>query len=138
MSQLLEEDVHVSIGTDNFLTTIQSGKHQLIADEPESKGGKDKGSSPYQLLLASLGSCSVITLKMYAQNKKWDLISVDVKLNMEQVQRESEKVMVITRKISLSGNLDTEQKERLLAVAKACPVAKILTGTVEIESSLEV
>jgi putative redox protein len=138
MSQLLEEDVRVSIGTDNFLTTIKSGKHQLIADEPESKGGKDKGASPYQLLLASLGSCSVITLKMYAQNKKWDLISVNVKLNMEQVQRENDKVMVITRKISLSGNLDDEQKERLLAVAKACPVAKILTGTVEIESSLEV
>ena len=57
---------------------------------------------------------------------------------MEQVQRENDKVMVITRKISLSGNLDDEQKERLLAVAKACPVAKILTGTVEIESSLEV
>jgi putative redox protein len=88
-------------------------------------------------LLASLGSCSVITLKMYAQNKKWDLISVDVKLNIEQVQKENEKITVITRKISLSGNLDSEQKERLLAVAKACPVAKTLTGTVEIESSLE-
>ncbi len=137
MDFILDKDILISSQGENYLTHIQLANHQLIADEPESKGGKDKGSNPYQLLLASLGSCSAITIRMYAQNKKWDVHLVDIKLNLAQVQRENEKITVIVRKISLGGNLTSEQKERLLAVAKACPVAKILTGSVEIESSLE-
>ncbi len=137
MDFILDKDILISSKEENYLTHIQLASHELIADEPESKGGKDKGPNPYQLLLASLGSCSAITLRMYAQNKKWDIGSVNVKLNLAQLQKENEKITVIVRKISLSGNLSQEQRERLLAVAKVCPVAKILTGNIEIESILE-
>jgi putative redox protein len=137
MDYILDKDIQILSEGENYLTHIQLANHELIADEPESKGGKDKGPNPYQLLLASLGSCSAITIRMYAQNKKWDIGSVNVKLNLAQVQKENEKITVIIRKISLGGNLSQEQRERLLAVAKACPVAKILTGSIEIESSLE-
>ncbi|HMV42597.1 MAG TPA: OsmC family protein [Leptospiraceae bacterium] len=137
MAQLLDSDVIVSIKNEDYLSEVSIGKHRLVADEPESKGGQDKGPNPYEMLLASLGSCTVITLRMYAQNKKWEIGTVQVKLNLEQVQRESEKITVIRRKIHFSENLESDKKDRLLAVAKACPVAKIISGTVEIDSALE-
>lgn len=137
MGQLLEKDVIVNISSQNYLTNIQAGKHLLTADEPISKGGADEGATPYELLLASLGSCTVITLRMYAQNKKWEIGNVQVRLNMEQVQRDTERITVIQRNNSFSDNLDQEKKERLLSVAKACPVAKIISGTIEINSSIE-
>jgi putative redox protein len=136
MEKLLETDVKISIGQEKYLAHINTGNHAIVADEPVAKGGKDAGPNPYQLLLASLGSCTTITVKMYAERKGWDLQSIDVALNMEQETTQEGKHTVFMRRLQLRGNLTDEQRQRLLQVAKACPVAKILTGKIEIDSQL--
>ncbi|KAB2914263.1 MAG: OsmC family protein [Bacteroidetes bacterium] len=136
MEKLLDNDVKVFLGGEKYTTQIDTVNHVFLADEPENKGGFDKGPAPYQLLLASLGSCTAITVKMYAERKNWPLENVHVTLNMEQEDTPQGKHTVFIRKLHLAGALSQEQQERLLTVAKACPVAKILTGTIEIDSRL--
>jgi putative redox protein len=136
MEKLLQTDVKVNIGHDKYAARIDTGNHQLVADEPVTKGGQDTGPAPYQLLLASLGSCTVITVKMYAERKGWDLQSVDVSLNMEQETTTEGKHTVFLRRLQLQGNLTDEQRQHLLKIAEKCPVAKLLTGKIEITSQL--
>src|SRR5579872_1608559 len=127
---LLKDDVNVSIGREQYAATISTGKHQLIADEPEDHGGKDKGLSPYQLLLSSLGACTSITLRMYADRKQWPLEGVHVSLNMDRLKEGDMDKTIIKRVIRLSGNLLPEQRERLLSVANSCPVHKVLSSQI--------
>jgi putative redox protein len=136
MNKLLKSDVQVALGRQKYTAQVYARGHVLIADEPIEDGGSDLGFAPYELLLASLGSCTAITLRMYADRKLWDLQHVDVQLNMEQESTEHGKHTVFTRRLKLTGNLDDGQRQRLLQVAKACPVAKILSGKIEINSQL--
>jgi putative redox protein len=136
MEKLLEQGVSISLGKQNYATQIQARTHKLVADEPLKAGGTDTGFAPYELLLAGLGSCTAITMRMYADRKEWDLQHIDVKLNMEQETTTTGKHTVFSREIKLTGNLDDKQKERLLSIAKQCPVAKILNGQIEINSRL--
>ena len=78
-----DEPVVVSIGRDHYETHVRAGRHELAADEPASVGGTDKGVNPYQLLLASIGTCKAITLRMYADRKGWDLEQVAIALRHE-------------------------------------------------------
>jgi putative redox protein len=128
----LEQPVTIQSTTENFETLIKVRQYQFIADEPIDLGGKDKGPTPYELLLGSLGACTVITLKMYAQNKNWNLQDVHVSLNFSSEVIEGKKKTTFHREIKLDGELDTTQRERLIQIAKACPVAKIISGEVEI------
>ena len=91
----LKEPVKVSIGEEHYLTHVNIRQHHLVADEPEDLGGKDLGATPYELLLAALGSCTVITLKMYSQNKKWDLQQVNAELNLSTEVLEGQKKTTI-------------------------------------------
>lgn len=136
MEKLLDKDVSIVLGKQKYATQISARNHQLIADEPKTAGGTDKGFAPYELLLASLGSCTAVTLRMYADRKEWDLQQIDVQLNMEQEITKEGKHTVFLRQLKLKGDLDDKQKERLLAIAKQCPVAKILNGEIEIQSQL--
>ncbi len=129
---------------DKFTTQIQMGKHSLMADEPRSAGGYDYGPSPYDLLNASLGSCTAMTLRMYANHKKWDLKEVRIHLQHEKKHvsdaentDKNEKLDHITRTIELDGDLDDKQKKRMLEIADKCPVHKSLTQTIVIESRLK-
>ena len=103
---------------------IQSGAHRLAADEPVSIGGLDLGPAPYDLLLASLGACTTMTLRMYANQKKWALTQVRVTLTH---QKREDRADLITRDIKLEGNLDETQRQRLLEIANKCPVHRTLT-----------
>ncbi len=134
MEKLLEQAISITLGKQKYATQITARNHTLIADEPKEEGGSDTGFAPYELLLASLGSCTAITLRMYANRKEWDLQQIDVKLNIEQTSTKEGKHTVFHRDIKLKGNLDDKQKERLLAIAKQCPVAKMLNGQIEIKS----
>lgn len=136
MKKVLDENVKVFIGLEDYATSISTRYHTITGDEFISKGGQDKGPAPFELLLGSLGSCTAITLKTYANSKNWDLQSVEVFLNMEQAGPEDGKNTIFTRQINMRGNLSTEQTQRLLNVAKNCPVAKLLTGRVEINTQL--
>ena len=125
-----------SIKKENYKIEIKSPSgNTVIADEPENMGGKDLGFSPKELLASALAACTSATVKMYADRKEWDLH--EVKINIELDFRASENKTVISRKIGFVGNLDATQKSRLLAIANACPVYKILSNPIEIISQVE-
>jgi putative redox protein len=131
---MAQPTVTAHIGSTNFQVLFDDGKHTWLADEPESIGGGDRGPTPVSLLLSSLGACTSITLKMYAQRKGWPLTDVHVALAMQTGDDGS----TIDRQIVLIGELSEEQRERLLQIANACPVHKILTGSITIRSGLAV
>ena len=122
------------IGKDRYKVKIESPSGNLvIADEPVSIGGKDTGFSPFELLGSALAACTSATLRMYADRKEWDL--QEVNLEIEVKQNETRTQTHILRKIELIGNLSPEQKSRLISIANACPVHKILTNQIEISTS---
>ncbi|MFM9948259.1 MAG: OsmC family protein [Saprospiraceae bacterium] len=106
----------------------------IIADEPETAGGKDLGFSPSELLAASLAACTAATLRMYADRKGWDLTEVKIKINLE--RDESANKTNISRELELIGNLDEAQKARLFTIAEKCPVHKMLSNPIEISTQL--
>ncbi|HJW06857.1 MAG TPA: OsmC family protein [Rhodanobacter sp.] len=105
------------------------------ADEPVDEGGANTGPAPHRLLLSALGACTAITLQMYAARKGWPLRHVDVELKFNP-DGTPESGNDITRLITLEGELDDEQRERLLQIANKCPIHKVLTGEVRIASRL--
>ena len=127
-----ERVVTAAIGTTNYQVTFDDGAHLWHADEPVSLGGGDRAPTPVSLLLSGLGACTSITLKMYAQRKGWPLEDVQVSLSLSTGDQGS----TIDRKIVLHGALTDEQRERLLQVANACPVHKILTRPIGINTGL--
>ena len=125
--------LQATLGAEDYLVSLHARDHEVLADEPASLGGNDQGLTPYELVLGGLGACTSITLKMYAQRKGWKLDDVDVKLEMTVTRDE---VPVITRKIKVHGELTPEQCERLLYIANVCPVHKLLSNPIQIDSAL--
>ncbi len=132
-------------GEGRFTQTIMAGPHVLRADEPESFGGLDSGPSPYDLLLAGLGACTSMTVRLYAERKGIALDAVAVELRHEKIHAEdcadcktrNGKIDLIDRKLTLVGDLSDEQRTRLLEIADKCPVHRTLTSEVEIRTGLE-
>jgi putative redox protein len=127
-----------------YRTEILAGTHRLVADEPLSAGGTDSGPDPYGLLLAGLGACTSITLRMYADHKRWPLESIYVHLHHQKIhakdceacKSDSGKVDLIEREIELIGPLDASQRQRLLEIADKCPVHRTLTSEIMVETRL--
>jgi len=127
-----------------FSQLLTAGHHSFVSDEPEEDGGEDLGPGPYELLLWALGSCTAMTLLMYARNKGWDLAEVSVHLTHDRVHAEdgaaaeagTGKIEVIERQISVRGQLSEEQRQRLLEIAARCPVHKTLTHTPQVIDSI--
>ncbi|MGV8964664.1 MAG: alpha/beta fold hydrolase [Cellulomonas sp.] len=127
-----------------FRHEVRAGNHTWIADEPLDVGGHDSGPGPYDLLLAGLGACTSMTLRMYADRKGWPLTSIDVQLQHDRIHAKdcetcttSEgRVDHIFREITLHGDLTGEQRDSLLAIADKCPVHRTLTREVAIETHL--
>ena len=104
-----------------------SRSHVWLCDEPKNFGGADLGPAPSELLLSSLISCKLITMKMYAGRKGWDLQNAHMILKME----ERSAVTVIEKSIQFEGNLNEEQQKRLTEISGRCPVAKMLSASIE-------
>lgn len=127
-----------------FTQNIVAGAHQLRADEPATVGGNDSGFSPYDLLLASLGACTSMTLRMYAEQKKWPLERITVQLRHGKIHAQDcaecetrvGKIDRIERIIHLTGNLDEAQRTRLMEIADKCPVHRTLHSEVLVESRM--
>lgn len=131
-------------GEGKFAQDVVAGAHVFRADEPESFGGDDSGPGPYDLLLAGLGACTAMTVRMYAERKKWPLAHVSVRLRHEKIhakdcidcETREGKLDRIARTLTLQGDLDPEQREKLLEIADKCPVHRTLTSEVKIETEL--
>ena len=129
-------DVQVKIGKEKYKTEVQMAAHTLTADEPKDLGGQDLGPNPGALFLSSLGSCKAITMRMYADRKGWPLDSAEIQLSLHEREGEKGDTTRISVQISLIGALDETQRQRLLTIADKCPVHKILSHPIVIESSL--
>ena len=135
---------HLNLKEDNFTTSIQTKKHNFIADEPASIGGNDFGPSPYDFLSAGLATCTVMTLKMYAERKKWDLREVyayityskkhsdDLMLDLDKPKR----IDHLQKRLKFIGDLDGVQKAKLKEIASKCPVHRSLLSETVIETEV--
>lgn len=124
-------------GQGRYRQTVQAGRHSLLADEPEALGGGDAGPAPFDYLLAALGACTSMTLRMYAERKNLPLENVKVELWHEKIEIEGQgKLDRIERHIGLQGDLTPEQRARLLEIANKCPVHRTLTANIRIDSLL--
>ena len=136
--------VVVSGGASGFATVVQAAGHLLPADEPQEVGGTDTGPAPYEYLLASLGACKVMTLRMYADRKRWPLEGTRIELQHSRIHAkdceecESEEGMIsrIDVSVELLGPLDGEQRDRLLEISERCPVHRTLIAEIDIQSEL--
>lgn len=137
--------VIVESSPSGLVQKVTAGRHRLIADEPESVGGDDRGPTPYDFLLTSLGACTAMTLRMYADRKEWPLEKVTVRLSHEKIHAEDceecetveGKVDRIERRITVEGDLSEEQRERLLEIADRCPVSRTLKSEIVIRTRIE-
>ena len=131
-------------GSGRFAQEIAAGRHRLTADEPADYGGDDSGPTPYDLLLAGLGACTTMTLRMYAERKRWPLDRVEVRLTHEKIHAQDcadcetreGRIDRISRRLTLQGPLDTAQRDKLLEIADKCPVHRSLTSEVKIDTDL--
>jgi putative redox protein len=135
MGNLLENNIKGHIGSQKYLCTIKWRNGQLIMDEPENVGGKDKGPDPFSTLLASLAGCTLSTLRMYIDRKEWHVPEINIELNLSQ-ETATEFTTTISRTISFSSEITLEQKDRLLIIADKCPISKLLKGKININTNI--
>ena len=129
-------------GTGAYTQDVTAGSHRLTADEPVAVGGDDAGPNPYEYLLAALGACTSMTIRMYVQRKGWALRRIHVRLKYEKIHAkdcvdcETKVGMIdrIVREIALEGDLDAEQTAKVMEIADKCPVHRTLTSEVRIET----
>ena len=139
----IENQVVVRGGAAAFAQDIRSGHHRLRADEPVSSGGTDTGPGPYDLLLAALGSCSSMTMKLYAARKGWPLEGVIITLDHERrhvddcrgCEGDTRRLDHIDKDIALEGDLSGEQRDRLIEIADKCPVHRTLQSEIRITTT---
>ena len=123
-------------GKGRYQQAVAAGQHQLLADEPENLGGADSGPAPFDLVMSGLGACTSITLRMYAERKGLALERVSVALSHDKVDIDGTSRDRISRQITLEGDLNDEQRRRLLEIANKCPVHRLLSQSLVLDCSL--
>jgi uncharacterized OsmC-like protein len=131
------------VGRKGFRTAVVARSHHSVADEPVTLGGTDAGPTPYEYLLMALGSCTAMTLRMYADRRSWPLESAEVSVRQtrlhavdcEKCATDSVGIERIERRIELEGPLSDDQRKRLLAVAERCPVKQTLGKEIRVETA---
>jgi len=126
-------DASARIGTKRYYVELQAGRHALAADEPAENGGADTGPAPFGLLLSGLGACTAITLRMYADRKRWPLEGVDVQLAYTVKDRATR---WIDQQITLRGPLEDDQRARLTEVAEKTPVTRAVRAGTETRTTI--
>lgn len=124
-------------GQGRYQQRVASGHHELIADEPVSMGGDAAGPAPFDYLMAGLGACTSMTLRMYAERKGLQLTRVRVELAHDKIEGENGQRDRITRKITLDGQLSDAERQRLLEIAGKCPVHRALSQSMQLDCELD-
>jgi putative redox protein len=132
----MESRVVVRTAGEGFENEVEVRGHRLRADEPVDSGGTDRGPSPSELLLAALGACTSITLRMYAKRKGWVLKSVEVSLGRRALEAGQGAETEVLRELRIEGALDDAQRARLVEVAGKCPVHRALHGAMRVKTEL--
>ena len=135
-------EVVVHGNAEGFTQEVSVGPHRLVVDEPEDVGGDDEGPTPYDLVLAALGSCTSLTVTMYARRKRWPLQGVTVRLRHSRIhatdcaecETKEGRIDRIELDIEFAGPLSDEQRSKLLEIAKKCPVHRTLTSETNIRT----
>jgi putative redox protein len=136
MQYKFDKPIHGSIGNEKYQCTIKWRNGKFIADEPVASGGKDSGPDPHTLLLSSLASCTLITIRMYIDRKGWNVPEIAVNLNMYKETKNEITKTIIDRDIVFISPVSDEQKVRLQEIAKHCPVSKILQSEIQVRTFL--
>jgi len=123
-----------TIGNDVYKTELVARSHRITADEPLDVGGQDLGPRPGDFIRMGLASCTAITLRMYANRKKWDVHQIRVSVSNGPLAGKTS----YKTEVEVTGNIDDDQRTRLLQIAKLCPVHKALTNPIEIDTLLSV
>ena len=142
MADGTEPHVIVRGDAEGFTQKVQVGSHQLMTDEPVSYGGMDSGPSPYDLILAALGSCTSMTIGLYARKRSWPVDKITVSLwhskihakDCDDCETKEGRIDRIEMEIHLDGSLTDEQRAKLMEVAEKCPVHQTLTHEINIKS----
>lgn len=136
MEQTTQRSITATIGGAPYFTRIVARGLEFAADEPQEKGGQDKGPRPHEMLLGALASCTAITLRMYAERKKWDTGAISVTASLKRSQQGTAVESWIHMEVSTGDQMEKEQYERLHQIAKSCPVHRTLEGTLHLSSSM--
>jgi putative redox protein len=126
--------VTATIGIEPYKTSLNNGVHLIYSDEPHEAGGQDKGPTPQDFLRMSLASCTAITLRMYANRKEFSVEKITVEIRSETVDGKT----IFHRNVFVKGAITNEQRERMLKIANACPVHKILTNPIEVNTTISI
>jgi putative redox protein len=118
------------LGATPYAVQVSAGRHSLTIDEPPSRGGQDAGPAPYEMLLGSLGACTAITLRMYAERKQWAFRSLQVELGFERIGDRGQ----IHRVVTIDGELSAEQRQRLAEIAEKTPVTLTIKAGADIRT----
>lgn len=135
----MAEVIVKSSSNGKFAQSIEAGDHNMICDIDKELGGEETGPDPHELMLASLGACTSITIKMYAQRKEIPLEGVSIKLTEEKIadpEDQTKSMPRILREITLSGDLSDEQVEMLTKIADKCPIHKLISGKKAIDTEV--
>jgi uncharacterized OsmC-like protein len=142
MAEKTEPHVIVHGTAASFAQEIEVGSHELFADEPTSYGGTDSGPSPYDLILAALGSCTSMTIGLYARKRSWPVEKISVSLwhskihakDCDDCETKEGRIDRIEMEIHLDGALTGEQRAKLMEIAEKCPVHQTLTSEINIKT----
>ena len=134
MFNMENKNARVLLGNENYRTTIYVGDHEVVIDEPVELGGSNEGATATHFLLASLGACTAVTMRMYAERKQWELGEITINLSIDQENRNGQMFSEISQDITFSEELSPDQHARMLVIADKCPIHKTLMGEVSFAS----
>ena len=131
----MKDTLHVNgtLGSENYLMEIKTTNHTVMVDEPESIGGSNQYPNPAQYLLSALASCTAITIKMYADNKKLNVGEINVDVKMKEVISSGKTIKKIVKAVQFENPLEDDQIERLLTIGSKCPISKLLEQPIKME-----
>ncbi|MDZ4748679.1 MAG: OsmC family protein [Saprospiraceae bacterium] len=123
------------IGHEHYISKLSMRGHLIVADEPHENGGKDSGPTPTELILSGLAACTAATLRMYADKKGWDVERIDLEVSIRIEKTDAGQISHVESLIDITGNITAEEKARMIEIAQKCPVHKLLSNPIQIQTN---